>query len=59
MRQIVALASIVVLVGVVLSGCIFVPGDRGGRGHYGESQRGYGGRDRDGWSDRGRWEHYG
>ena len=48
MRQIVALASIAVLAAIVLSGCIFVPGDRGGRGYNGESERRYGGRDRGG-----------
>lgn len=58
MRQIVALASILMLVAVVLSGCIWVPVDRGGRGYYGGHERGYGGGDRYGWDDRGRWEHH-
>ena len=35
MRQIVALASIVTLVAIVLPGCIWVPVDRGGQGYYG------------------------
>jgi hypothetical protein len=55
MRQ---MASIMMLVAVVLSACIWVPGDRGGRGYYGGPQRGYGGGDRDGWGDRGRGEHH-
>jgi hypothetical protein len=59
MRQIVGVASILMLVALVLSGCIWVPpGDRGGRGYYGGPQRGYGGGYRD-WDDRGRWDHRG
>jgi hypothetical protein len=59
MSQIVALARIVLLVAVVLSGCIWVPpGDHGGRGYYGGPQRGYGGGDRDTWHYRDRGEYY-
>ena len=57
MRQIVALASMVMLVAIVLSGCIWVPVDRGGPGYYGGPHRGFDGGDRDGWGDRGRGEH--
>jgi len=58
MRQIVALASIVMLVAIVLSGCIWVPIDRDGPGYYGGPHRDFDGdRDRDGWGDRRRGEH--
>ena len=57
MRQILALASIAMLVAVVLSGCIWVPVDRDGRGYHGGPHRGFGGGDRDGWGDRGRGDH--
>ena len=57
MRQILALACMVVLVAIVLSGCIWVPADRGGRDYYGGSHRGFEGNDRDRWGDRDGWDH--
>jgi hypothetical protein len=58
MRQILALASMIMLVAIVLSGCVWVPVDREGHDYYGGSHRGFDGSDRDHrWDDRDGWDH--
>lgn len=54
MRQIVALASIVTLVAIVLSGCSWVPVDRGRPGYHGGPIGVSAGVTQDGWGDLGR-----
>ena len=54
MRQMFALASMMMLAAIVLSGCVWVPADRGGHDYYGGSHRG----DQDHrWDDRDGWDH--